>query len=131
MAAELRTANVKRVGKERATFVGYPHPAGMTVSAFTAIYGDKRSLDPDTVKFYEVAADKLEAAEAADLIPANAASVYGARLSSLRKLDTDTWLLAVGEELAGEWLAIGTSPRRFPRAAVVLWSRCARYVFRL
>jgi hypothetical protein len=102
MAAAQRTANVKRVGKERTRFGGYSHPAGMTVSAFTVFYAREVGLDATTLEFYEVAADKLEAAEAADLIPANAASKYGARLSSLRKLDTDTWLLAVGEELAGE-----------------------------
>jgi hypothetical protein len=102
MAAELRTANVKRVGKERATFVGFPHPAGMTVSAFTAIYGDKRNLDSDTVRFYEVTEAQ-----------AVALSVRGAPngmslledlepLLPNKRLDTDTWLLAVGEALAGE-----------------------------
>jgi hypothetical protein len=95
MAAELRTANVKRVGVERATFAEYDHPAGMTVSRFRTTFAREVGLDATTLELYEVAADKLVAADAASVIPL-------ADTSSLRTLDTDTWLLAVGNEQAGE-----------------------------
>jgi hypothetical protein len=102
MAAELRTANVKRVGIERATFAGYDHPAGMTVSRFKTTFAREVGLDATTLEFYEVAADKLEVADAASVIPLADISAYGTKLSSLRTLDTDTWLLAMGDERAGE-----------------------------
>jgi hypothetical protein len=131
MAAELRTANVKRVGKERATFAGYDHPAGMTVSRFKTTYAREVGLDATTLEFYEVT-EAQAAALSARGAPNDSSVLTGLEpLLPNKRLDNDTWLLAVGEELAGEWLAIGTLPRRSPRAAVVLWSRCARYVFRL
>jgi rhamnose utilization protein RhaD (predicted bifunctional aldolase and dehydrogenase) len=101
MAAELRTANVKRVGRERATFVGYAHPAGMTVSRFRAIYAEKKGLEDSTLQFYEVTREEMRAIVSTTLTDHDAVASKGALFPD-HVLDTDTWLLAVGNEQAGE-----------------------------
>jgi hypothetical protein len=110
MAAEQPTANVKLVGLARARFVGYPHPACMTVSAFTTTYAREVGLNAITLEFYEVT-EARAAALSARAAPNDVSVLEGLEpLLPNKRLDTGTWLLAVGDEraLAGEHLDRGT-----------------------
>jgi hypothetical protein len=87
---------VKRAGTS-GVFVGYLVNAGTDVSAFTALYAEKKKLDDDTVLFYEVPAGQFASFDGRP-VPSSPAGL-GPPLASNFTFTSSIDLIAKGDPL--------------------------------